>query len=405
MTDKFVFSNHAKRTSLVLILIGFVAAVVAYFLYPEHHAQRLWANVLINNFYFVGLSLGAIFFIAIQYASNAGWSAVLKRIPEAMGSFLPVGAVLMIIFFFGGMHSLYHWTEPTYDPVIANKIKYLKEPLFLLRIVIFFGIWIFFWWILRRFSLKEDMEANYKHYKDSRKYSIIFIILFAITITYASVDWLKSLDSHWFSTMFGVYAFSGIFIHSLAVITIITILLREKGYLPYVNDSHYHDLGRYIFAFSTFWIYIGFFQFMLIWYANMPEETAYVVDRVGGSLITAKEYMPIPRNTLLWLFILNIGVNWLVPFLALMSRDSKRNPLILKIVCAVLIWGHWLDIYILVMPSTQVSVIVIHEIAVFSLVFLGYAALFYYVFAHFLSRANLIPKNHPYIHESTHHHL
>ncbi|MDH5680383.1 MAG: quinol:cytochrome C oxidoreductase [Spirochaetota bacterium] len=411
MTETFTFSGRLRTISILLIVLG-VAAVVGGYLYPkfaglsavEHTAwmKRYWGNLLLNNFYLVAMGLGATFFIAIQYVSNAGWSAGLKRIPEAMGSVLPVSFIFMLIIFYFGGHTLYHWTHDTVDPIILGKSGYLNEAFFFIRMAVFFGLWIIFWLLFRRSSVQEDFEGGMDHYRKTRRNSILFIIVFALSITFSGFDWLMSLDPHWFSTMFGVYTFAGVFVHSVAVMVLILILLKDNGYLKNINNDHYQDLGKYLFAFSTFWMYIFFFQFMLIWYANMPEETAYWRDRIGGlEYMTDGTVRYFYTNTL-YLFIANFVINWFVPFLVLMSRNAKRKRPVLLGISVVLIVGYWLDLFLMIMPSLNRS----FSIGFLELsMFLGFVGLFIFIVMTTLSKAPLQPQKHPFLEESEHHHI
>lgn len=363
---------------------------------PDYHKKRIWGNILINNYYFISIALAAIVFITVQYLSNAHWAVLIKRIPEAMASFLPVGLILMGILIFG-IHSLYHWSHVGTDPhlgvdkIIVWKQGYLNEPFFIIRILLYFITWIAFSWIMKRLSDQDDIsiDHNLKRYHKNNKISILFLLFFTLTYSFASYDWIMSTDSHFFSTMYSVNTFAGLFYRGIAVIALITIILKEMGYLKEVNENHFHDLGKFIFAFGIFWVYTWFFQLMLIWYANMPEETRYYIERLNGDV-----------NVLL--LIINIIINWFIPFFVLMSRPTKRNPIVLKWMAILLIIGHWVDTFILVMPSimggsTQIGFL---EIGVF----LGYVGLFIFVFAYSLSKKPLIIKHHPLLEESIRHH-
>lgn len=383
-TARFIGTKKEKILFSLLVFVGILCMVLGYWLYPENHHQRFWANVLLNQVLFTGIALGSLFFLALQYTVNVGWSVGLKRIPEAVSGFLPLGGILMLFFlFFGGIYSLYHWSHETQDPILLGKSAYLNETSFVLRSLLYFVLWSFFWFILRRYSIREDHDPETNHYTRSRKYSIIFLIVFALTVTTSSFDWIMSIDAHWFSTMFGVYHFSGIFFHSIAVLTLIAFWLKRRNLLPHINENHFHDLGKMVFAFSTFWVYIWFFQFMLIWYANIPEETQYYLLR-----------LEFPWNIL---FYSNVGINWLVPFLVLMSRSAKRNPRVLQIVCWILVGGYWLELYGMIFPSSVKEL----QFGFLELgTFLAYLGLFLISVSFFLTRASLVAKHHPLLEES-----
>jgi hypothetical protein len=243
---------------------------------------------------------------------------------------------------------------------------------------------------IRNESLKEDMHGGDTHWRKLRVYSTFFIIIFAITSSTAAWDWVLSIDTHWFSTMFGWYVFSSWFVAGLAAITLLIVWLRQNEYLMQLSSSHLHDLGKYIFAFSIFWTYIWFSQFMLIYYANIPEETVYFVERLKSD-----QYA--------WVFFLNLILNFIFPFLVLMTRDSKRHTIFLKIVCTVILVGHWFDFYLMITPGS------LGENGGFGLIEIGtamiFASGFIFVVLRTLATAPLVARNHPMLEESLHHHI
>ena len=359
--------------------------------------KRIWTNLWINNVYFVGVSIIGVFFVALQYVTKSGWSAGIKRIPEAFGYWLPVGFLGMLFVFLVANNYIFHWThsylyDPThdlYDPIIVGKEPYLNYPFYIFRMFFYFFVWIFFFRLIRRESLAEDVNGGVVHYKNMVKYSAIFIIFFAVTSSTSAWDWILSIDTHWFSTMIGWYVFASSFIAGLSFITLFVIFLKDEGYLSNVNYEHFHDLGKFVFAFSVFWTYIWFSQFMLIYYANIPEETIYYLERLQSS-----NYMPF--------FFLNLILNFFFPFLGLMARNTKRYSVFLKIICIILIFGHWLDFYLMITPG------VMAEHGDFGLIEIGimivYASSFVHVILWNLSRVPLVCKQHPLMLESIHHH-
>ncbi|NDK54579.1 quinol:cytochrome C oxidoreductase [Pontibacter fetidus] len=359
--------------------------------------KRLFLNLWLNNVYFSGIALIGVFFVAIQYVAYAGWSVLIKRIPEALGYFLPIGAIVMIVVFLFGGHDIFHWTheylydvnDPRYDPIIAGKSGYLNFWFFLIRMVVFFALWILFFNWLRRNSINEDLHGGLTYYNKSITISAMFLVVFGVSSSMSAWDWVLSIDTHWFSTMFGWYVFASWFVAGLSAITLTVVILKQNGYLKLVNANHLHDLGKFVFAFSIFWTYIWFSQFMLIWYANIPEESIYFLDRLD------------PHYK--WIFFFNLIINFAFPFLVLMTRDAKRQMIMLKIVTIAILIGHWFDFYLMMMPGTMRGDAGIGFIEIgTTLIFLG---VFLVTFTKGLTKASLVPVNHPFIEESIHHHV
>lgn len=367
--------------------------------------KRFKVDLWINNVYFVGLGLIGIFFFAIQYAAQAGWSAYIVRIPLAMGHWVLPAGVLMIASWFFVNHDVFHWTHSDlyevggahYDSLIAGKSSFffLGEgggfpTFFILRMVIFFGAWIFLFRKLKGLSLAEDELGGDGYWHKMRKWSAIFLIVFAVSSSVSAWDWVMSIDTHWFSTMFGWYVFASWFVTGMAFITLVTVLLKETGYLSQVTSNHLHDLGKFVFAFSIFWTYIWFSQFLLIYYANIPEESVYFVERM-----LSDKYAPF--------FFVNLIMNFFFPFLALMTRDAKRLNVFLKIVCIVVMFGHFIDFYLMMTPGTmgEGGFFGFTEIGMY----LMFGSAFVFVVMRALSSFNLVPENHPMLAEAKHHHI
>lgn len=431
MTDeRFVFTAAEKKKLIIIGLVGvvlFVLGVVALMVGSDHDAAshgaeavghaaetgghgaeigqhtgswitRVYANLWINNVYFAGVALIGIFFVAIQYVAQAGWSAGFKRIPLAFGNWLPIAGILMIVIWLVASHDLFHWTHeelyieggPHYDEIIAGKRVYLNTPFFLARTIIYFSLWyLFFRWI-RKEMIAEDLDGSPRHWKKLIGISAGFIVIFSVSSSMSAWDWILSIDTHWYSTMIGWYVFASWFVTGLAFITLITIYLKERGYLSIVNENHLHDLGKFVFGFSIFWAYLWVSQFLLIYYANIPEESVYFVER-----LTSDQYAPV--------FYVILIMNFFFPFLALMTRDAKRHTIFLKIICSVVIIGHWLDFYLMVTPGT------LKESGGFGFLEIGMAMVFgvafLFVVLSGLAKMPLIGKNHPLLEESMHHHI
>jgi hypothetical protein len=363
-----------------------------------HWSKRVFANLWINNMYFVGLALLGVFFVAIQYVSQAGWSAALIRIPLSFGNWLPIGGILTLIIFLVGGHDIFHWThdylfdinDPRYDYIIAGKEGYLNTPFFLIRLAIYFVVWYMMFRWIRAKSLEEDLSGGDNYYFKLRGISAGFIVFFAVTSSTSAWDWILSIDTHWFSTMFGWYVFASWWVTALAAITLITVILKEQGYLKIVNTGVLHDLGKFVFAFSIFWTYIWFSQFMLIYYSNIPEETVYFIERLSSDHYNI-------------VFFINLILNFFFPFLVFMPRDSKRHTVFLKIVTIIVLIGHWFDFYLMITPG------VLKENGGFGLLEVGMAMIFGVAFLFValtsLAKYPLVAKNHPMIKEAEHHHV
>lgn len=483
----YTMSKGARNLLLVFMVLG--AAALIYGI-AAVDSQRLWANLLVNGLYFTFLALAGTFFVAIQYAGEAGWSVGLKRIPEAMGQYLPIGAiVLLIIFGAAATHQnhLYHWMDgflkektvtvdelrkyeddlaahhggheehaeeghaeahgethghgdahgaeahgghgekeragahygfsdemqeysehhphtyaemyasepgdkeianPYYDSILDGKSGFLNVPFFMIAAIIYLLGWVFFTWRFRKNSLADNVSDQKKWFIKMRNLAAWFLVFFAVTSSTASWHWVMSIDPHWFSTLFGWYIFAGLFVSGIATIILILTYLKLQGLMGHVNENHMHDLGKFMFAFSIFWTYLWFSQFMLIWYANIPEEVTYFQDRWEN-------------YHFLWIF--NLFINFLFPLLVLMTRDAKRSVGTLLFVGAVLIIGHWLDMFLMVMPGTLKGDwgFGFLEIGLF----LGFAGLFGFITMRALAKAPLVPSTHPFLEEAEHHHV
>ena len=386
MEEKIKLSRMYVIATLLMIAVGIVAMAIAF----SGDPQRGWANVLLNNVYFVSLAAGALLFASIQRVTHSGWSAGFIRVPEAMAGFLPVAAVLFLVMIFGA-HSLYHWSHAdavNHDPLLAHKAPYLNLPFWSLRMGVYFALWILMFVVIRRLSLKEDAVGGLDLFKKLEHRAKVFIFIIIITFSFAMIDWVMSIDAHWYSTIFAIKNFVAAFHHAAIVITFIVLLMHLKGYFPFLNKSHLGDFSRYIFMLCIIWGYFWFAEFMLIWYANIPEETAYFLPRVRGEGWS-------------FYFFANIAINWFLPFVLLMPQATARNAVVLKMVIPFLIAGQFIDLYVQIFPGTVgEQVLGFQEIGTF----VGYAGLFMLVTAWVLSRANLYPVNHPYLEECKKHH-
>lgn len=386
--------------SLVLIAIGLVSVILQFA--TGYH--QVWANLLQANFMFMGMALCATFFVAFQYVSRAGWSVTIMRVPEAMMTWLWVAMPIMLILLVAGGHHYYHWMHegisdkllengqpnPEYDAIIAGKSGYLNAPFFYARIIAYLVIWCGSAYYLRKYSLAEDLEGGTVNYFKAAKFSIFFIVLFGVTSSTAAWDIIMSIDVHWFSTMFGWYTFAGMFVTALTAMAMWIVYLKSKGLMEDVSEHHLHDVGKFMFAFSIFWTYLWFAQFMLQWYANLPEEVVYFISRL--------DYYRWPLWTALFL-------NFVFPFLILMTRDAKRKFFILIFGGTIILIGHWLDYFNMIVPGVLFNQhshdwhIGLYEIGTTC----GFLGGFLYMVHTKLASAPLLRKNHPMLEESLHH--
>ncbi|WP_421918091.1 hypothetical protein [Marinifilum sp.] len=384
MEDKYTLKRKTQYGILSIAGVGILLLILGYVIELPSR-QELWANVLINNLFFLFIALFGGVFLALHKISYAGWYTALKRIPEALTKFLPISAALMFLIYFG-MHDLYHWShEGLNDPILEGKAAYLNVPFFFARMALYFIGWIGLCYLLRKNSLDQDLNPDLKYHNRGKILAALFMVFFAITSSTMSWDWIMSIDAHWFSTLFGWFIFIGMFVSGIATIILLIAFLKSQGYLEYINKEHIHDMGKYLFAFSIFWMYLWFSQYLLIWYSHIPEETVYFVPRLRDHTV---------------LFFTVLIINFLFPLLALMTRDSKRNLKWLSFVATVVLIGHWLNVYMLVIPGT------VGKTAQIGLIEIGFVALylggFLYVVFTSLAKTPLLVKNDPLLEESFH---
>jgi hypothetical protein len=390
MKEQITVSRNFKIITLLLTAIG--AGTIILGLLSDR--QATWANYLIVNYYFFSLAMGAAFFLVLQSISQSGWSSAFRRVSEAMMSYIPFAALFFLLLWFG-MNDLYQWSQKgaaALDPLILHKSDYLNIPFFFARMILYFILWIILIRKLRQISLKEDFtEPSNTNgimvlFGKTELYSKIFIFILSVTFSLAAVDWIMSLDVKWYSTIFALKNLVAAFLHGISILALIVFILYKRGYFPFFNEYHLHDFARYIFMLSIVWGYFWFAQFMIIWYGNIPEETVYYSVRweTGWKV----------------LFFLEIGLNWFIPFMVLLPIKASRNMTIITIVILFLIVGQYIDLFVQVIPGTT-GKLKFGWIAAGT--FLGYAGLFSFVVATTLSKAKIIPSNHPYLEESLNH--
>lgn len=362
----------------IIAAVGLIGVIVTFIQSPD----RAWMNLLTNGYFYLGISVFGFAAMAVFGAAQSSWWVPMKRVFQGMAANVPLFGVLLFLTVALGIHSLYEWTHMDVvmkDPVLSKKTAWLNIPGFLIRTAIYLGLWIY---ISRK--LQSEPANRIKTYA-------IACVIFALSWSFASWDWIMSLEPHWFSTMYGVYTFASMFCAGFAVLTLLVLNMKERGFLPSVNENHYHDLGKLLKAFSAFWAYIWFCQYMLIWYSNIPEETMYFYIR--------------QKHGWEFLFYGSFIACFVIPFFFLLPRGMKRNPVTLKIGAWIVVVAHVWDYYMMVSPSyfhhrdIHGPMFGWQEVS-FILCFAGLAA---YTFkAQVLKRIASEPKEDPYFEEGAH---
>ena len=411
MSKSFELPGNYKKWTMGLIGAGVIALLYGLIVFhPFAHAghgenvnsTRFWAVLLQNSVFFLLICNASMFFIGVTTLAMGGWQVALKRVPEAISSVVPIlGIITFLILMsivWGGRTDIFHWLDKeavANDPILNGKKGFLNP--------VFFTVWstitIFLWWFIgykmRKFSIESDQsgpmdyETGKKWINKNILWASFFIVFFGLTVG-STIPWLwiMSIDAHWYSTMFSWYTFASTFVSGLSLIALYVVYLKNKGQLEYVTDEHLHDVGKFMFAFSVFWAYLWFSQYMLIWYANIPEETGYFKIRVQGPF----------RG----IFFLNLILNFVCPLLIFMKKSTKRNWTLVTFMAVLIIFGHWIDFWQMIMPGTLGT----HaELMPFEF---GIAALFIGIImwrvGTYISSYPLTAKNHPFLKESIIHH-
>lgn len=416
MANSFELPGNYKKWTMGLIGAGVVALLYGLiFLHPFAHAghgenvssTRFWAVLLQNSTFFLMICNTSMFFIGVTTLAMGGWQAALKRVPEAISSAVPVLAIIAFIVLmclvWGGRTDIYHWIDPElYDPNSSKFDKILNGKKGFLNPV-FFTVWttitLLLWWFigkkLRSFSLESD-ETGPMDYETGKSWinknilwASFYVVFFGLTVgSTIPWIWIMSIDSHWYSTMFSWYTFASTFVAGMSLIALYIVFLKNRGQLEYVTDEHLHDIGKFMFAFSIFWAYLWFSQYMLIWYANIPEETGYFKVRVQGPF----------RG----LFFLNLVLNFICPLLIFMKKSPKRNWTLVTFMAVLIIFGHWIDFYQMVMPGTLGNHAELMPFE-FGIAFLFIGLIMWRVGV-YISSYPLTQRNHPFLKESIIHH-
>ncbi len=415
--DKFTATPRYQKIALALTVIGALSIIIGRYFYNDmaHGGNaRFWSTLLYNSVFFLLITNAAMFFICVTTMAMGGWQMAFRRIPEAISTCVkilaPITGVILLAIIFSDNTDIYHWLDKGltdkaghhYDPIIDGKSGFLNKTFFIVFTLLTLIGWVFLGMRMRILSRETDnttydVESGRKYIYRNTVSAATFLVWFALTVG-STVPWLwmMSIDAHWYSTMYSWYTFASSFVSGMSLIALYFIYLKSKGYMEYASEEHLHDIGKFMFAFSVFWTYLWFSQYMLIWYANMPEETVYFKQRVQG-----------PYKGI---FFFNLIVNFLAPLLILMRRGSKRNYMLLAIMAMVIIFGHWVDFFQMVQPGVVNNV---HHNNGHMEPGLGFfefgTALFFvglimYQTAKALSSAPLLAKNHPFTKESVIHH-
>jgi hypothetical protein len=401
-SNQFVQPAGMKKWGMGLTAVGALALVggLAFLAFSkdEHDVTRFWAVLLQNSVYWLLVVNAAMFFICATTLAWAGWVQSFRRVAEAISTLvIPFGIIAFIVLMglvYGHQHHIYHWLTPEGDKILEGKSGFLNPTFFTVWSVITIGGWILLGRNMRRISREADetpftTEEGKKWIFKNTVHASFYIVLFALTVT-SSIPWLwlMSIDAHWYSTMYSWYTFASSFVAGMSLIALFVIYLKNQGHLPYTTEEHLHDLGKFMFAFSVFWTYLWFSQYMLIWYANIPEETEYFKARLWG------EYRG--------LFFLNLILNFLSPLLIMMKAGAKRNYTIVTFMAILIIFGHWIDFYLMVMPKPLGD----HaQLSWFELgIALGFVGMIIWLTGKALEKAPLVPMHHPFLKESVIHH-
>lgn len=383
-----------RKIGPIGLIVGLILVAGGFAMDGSDHHGDFYFSYLVAFMYAATLGLGALFFTLVQHAGRAGWSVLVRRTAENMMGTLPVIALFFIPIFLGRHELYHHWMDAKIiaeDAILQGKQAYLNEGFWAGRAVFYLGVWGFLGWYFRRRSVhqdsmsEDDVAGREEFSRGTERRSAISIFFFALTITFAGIDWIMSLDPHWYSTMWGVYLFAGAFMSALAFLGLVHILMQRAGLVTrIINDEHFHDLGKLTFAFTVFWTYIAFSQYFLIWYANIPEETSWYAHRMGNSW----EYVGIA---------LMLG-HFVVPFFFLMPRTIKRIRWTLALGCVWMLVMHYVDLQYMIMPVHA------HHGVHFSLIdvltWIGMFSVFIGLFIMNTGRAALIPVRDPRLAES-----
>ena len=397
----FKLSGSTRNVLFLMILIGIVSFVGGFFglhleaRHPGAHSNPAWSALLVATVFILGIAITGVFFTAIGHITGAHWLVTIRRITENFGKFLPVGLLLLAILVIFGTHDLYEWShtdnpEIMKDKLIPHKSAWLNAPFFIVRLIVIAGIWSLFGFLFHRNSVAQDTDKDVSHTSTNAKLAGGFLLFFTISFSVVAFDLLMSLTPHWFSTMWGVYIFAGAYQTGLSALAVSIFYLKKNGYLgDAVNDNHIHDVGKFILSFCVFWAYIAFSQFMLMWYANLPEETFWFEQRLMGGWTAISYAIPF--------------IKFIIPFFLLLNRPNKRDINFLAKVALWILFSHVIELYWIVFPS-NFEHFNIAGLGVTLGVSIGVVGLFGLVVLKYMESSKLIPVGDPRIEKSLGHH-
>src|SRR3954468_21646779 len=356
--EEFEITGSMRTWSMGLIGVGLLAFIIGLItkgLSSDEHQQAVfWGTLLYNSIFFLMICNASMFFICVTTLAHGGWQVTFRRVPEAISAVVPIfGLITFFILMFvlfglnhDGHNLIYHWVHPGDDKVLVKKSGFLNPTFFVIWSILSVGLWSYLGMRMRQLSRESDegtmdLERSSKWIWRNTVIASLFTVWFGLTVGSTTPWlWLMSIDAHWYSTMYSWYTFASSFVSGIALITLFVIYLKNRGYLQYTSDEHLHDLGKFLFAFSIFWTYLWFSQYMLIWYSNQPEETSYFQPRTNQGIWKGVYY-------------LDLVINFVCPLLILMTRNSKRNYTIMTLMSVLILFGHWLDFNQMVMASVS----------------------------------------------------
>ena len=405
--EQFEASGSMRTWSMGLMAVGILAFIIGFItkgLSSDVHQQAIfWGTLLYNSIFFLLVCNASMFFICVTTLAHGGWQIAFRRVPEAISAVVPIfGLIALFILFYivfglnhDGHNAIYHWVHPDADRILVKKKGFLNPAFFVIWSLLSVGLWSYLGMRMRKLSEESDrksmtLEEGNKWIWKNTVTASLFTVWFGLTVGSTTPWlWLMSIDAHWYSTMYSWYTFASAFVTGVSLITVFVIYLKNRGYLEYTTDEHLHDLGKFMFAFSIFWTYLWFSQYMLIWYSNQPEETAYFQPRTNNGVWKG-------------IFYLNLVINFVCPLIILMTKSSKRNYTLMAFMSILLIFGHWLDFNQMVMASVSKDHVTLGWLD-FGIMAL-YAGMVIFFVGRQLAKIPLTAKNHPFLKESIIHH-